>query len=133
MPKSPSIIYGCHEICYSKISSICYFQAGDNLQKKDILLKCPKCNHPSKKHLDNKYCCTRQFCAYEFCCQCCGPFLNNHSCNKSSFNEALPKVFIGSQKSKRNLRRLQPWQCLQFGCNQSSLSYVCTPKYVCTT
>ncbi|KAG8196830.1 hypothetical protein JTE90_027544 [Oedothorax gibbosus] len=83
-----------------------FVEMGKNIHKKDILLKCPKCNHPSKRHSDNKYSCTRQFCAYEFCRQCCGPFLANHTCLKPIFNEAVPRVVIGSQKSKRSLRRL---------------------------
>ncbi|XP_074656579.1 F-box only protein 43-like [Tubulanus polymorphus] len=92
-----------------------YMQEASKLKVDETLKKCPRCLCPSlMKPAEERGCCTRDSCRYDYCVRCLCTYHGAEPCRLSSVVTAAKTPTkstggtraVGTKKSKKNLRRL---------------------------
>lgn len=85
-----------------------YWKEAEHLKNEEALRKCPKCRSPARTQpMQDRACCTKLECKYDFCIRCRQPFHGSKDCAIATTPKKQPPPSkVGGRKSKMNLRRL---------------------------
>lgn len=99
-------------------SSFCVLQEASKLSSDKRLSKCPRCESPARTEpAQNRAQCIAPECEFDYCLRCQKPFHGKAACKRFVSRSALAPVAVGSQRSRRNLRRLWHYLSCQWPMN----------------